>query len=306
MKSDRAMSRIRVLAYLIAFGLSFNAIELQPGALAQGVDAAQFAQFQSKLEIAQRTQVDLNRRVTCLNQRDTELVSQRDNLEERIGQLRSQEQQLDKTSREQDSAYKGYLLDFEKERSVLDGLRRQLWELESRKRAQEHALQECKAKPFIPNFACDASYGLLELVGEIKNYDGDIAAAARREQNTRERAELALGNLQQSRVELDSTRYQATTVAADISRTEQAISALKIALSDLRDEVQPYQLLIDAFRNALDEAKDVNLADQRPRTLRKLRDIAANFDAAMASSSAAVQHANLVLPAGWMEACIAR
>jgi len=234
------------------------------------------------------------------------LVSQRADQERLLGQLRSQEQQLDQASRAQQSAYDGYMRNFQEERRNLDGLRRQLRELETRKRAQEQALQECKAQWYIPNFACDASYSLLQLVGEIRSYDGDIAAAAKREQIARDSANFALGKLQQSRREIDSTRVRANAVAAEISRTEHEIGALKTGLSDLRAEVQPYQIVIDEFANALTEAKDVNLADARARTARKLSSIAANVDAAMARSTAAIQHANSVLPAGWMEACIAR
>ena len=214
--------------------------------------------------------------------------------------------QLGTASETQQSAYDGYLANFENERSNLKRLRAQFEELRARKRIQEDGLRECKAKWYTINAACDAAYGILELAGAIRNYDGDIAAAARREQSARESADFARGSLERSKAELESTRAQVNDIATEISRTEHEIGALKTALANLRDEIQPHQIVIDAFANALDEAKDVNLADQRPRTLRKLASIAADLDAAMASSTAAVQHANSVLPAGWMEVCIAR
>jgi chromosome segregation ATPase len=304
------MSRIRVLAHLIAFSLSLflNAIAFQPGALAQTetLDPAKISEFQSKLESGKRTQADLNQRVICLNQRDAQLVSQRAAQETLLGQLRSQEQQLDKTSRTQQSAYDGYVSNFQKEQSDLNGLRTRLRQLESRKRAQELELQDCKARWYVPNFACDASNSLLHLVGEFRSYEGAIAAAAKREQIARESANLAYRKLEQSKREVDSTRGRVNALAAEISRTEREIGALKTALSDLRAEVQPYQIVIDEFANALTEAKDINLADARARTARKLATIAANLDAAMARSTAAIGHANSVLPAGSMGACIAR
>jgi len=85
--------------YFIAFSLTvfLNAIAFHPGALSQtqGLDPATISAFYSKLEIAQRTLADLNQRVICLNQRDAQLVSQRADQERLLGQLRSQEQQLD-------------------------------------------------------------------------------------------------------------------------------------------------------------------------------------------------------------------
>ena len=82
MRPERAKLRVRVFAYLIAFtlALSLNAIAIQPGAFAQvqGLDQAKISEFHAKLETAQRTQADLNQRVTCLDQRDAQLVSKRD------------------------------------------------------------------------------------------------------------------------------------------------------------------------------------------------------------------------------------
>jgi hypothetical protein len=193
---------------------------------------------------------------------------------------------------------------FQKERKALFDLSRHREGLEARKRGQEQALRECKAKWYIPNAACDASYSLLEVVGEIKDYDGPIAAAARRERIAHESAVLAGENLEKSRRAFESTSVQAKAIVAAVTRTEHEIGAIKAALSDLRAEVQPHQILIDQFANALAEAKDVNLADARgARTERQLSVIAGDVDAAMVRSATAVRRADETLGTEWMKSC---
>ena len=304
------MSRALAFVYSIPLAISLFTSDMafQPGALAQtgGLDPAKISEFQSKLESAQSTQADLNQRVSCLNQRDAQLVSQRDNLDERIGRLRTEENKLAPQVNRLKTAYDGYMREYEKERRELDRFRRHVHELEARKRGQEQALQECKSKWYIPNASCDLAYNILEVTGDIKNYDGAIDAAARRERIAHESANFTLENLQRTKRDFNLTRAQANALAAEIYRTEHEMAATKTALSGLREVVQPYQTLIDDFANALNEAKGVNLADARARTARKLSTIAANVDAAVARSTAAIGHANSVLPAGWVGACIAR
>jgi chromosome segregation ATPase len=301
------VSRALAFVYSIALGISLFASDMafQPGALAQAQSAyqEQIASFTSKLETARSTQADFNRRVACLDQRAADLVKQRNNLEVRLGTLRTQEDNLAPQVEKLEAAYKGYMGEYDKERIDLDGFRRRLQELESRKRAQEQAIQECKAKWYTINASCDLAYNILEMAGEIKNYDGDIAAAAKRERIARESANFALEKLQQSRREFDSTRDQANALAAEIPRTEHEISTIKTALSNVRDEVQPYRILIDDFANALTEAKDVNLDDARARTLRTLGDIAAKIDAAVVHSTAAIRQSDGTLGEGWMKSC---
>ena len=301
------MSRAWVFVYSIALGISLFASDMafQPGALAQtgSLDPAKISEFQAKLESAQSTQADINRRVMCMDQRDAQLVSQRDNLDGRIGSLRDNEKTLAPKVKALEDAYRGYMGNYETERRIVDGFRRQREAVEARKRGQEQALRECKAKWYTINASCDAAYSLLEVAGEIKNYDGDIAAAARREQIAHDSANFALGNLEQSKRDFDLTRKQADALAAEINQTEHEMGATKIALSGLRKEVQPNKNLIDQFANALTEAKDVNLADARARTLRALAEIAAKIDAAMVDSAAAVRRADENLGAEWMKSC---
>jgi chromosome segregation ATPase len=296
------------IVYAFALGISLFTSDMafQPGVRAQteGLDPAKISEFQSKLEIARHSQADLNQRVTCLNQRDAQLVAQRNNLEERIGALRREENKLAPEVNRLEAAYHGYMHEFEKERRDLDGFRRHLQELEARKRGQEQALQECKSKWYTINASCDLAYNLLEVAGEIKNYDGDIAAAARRERIAHDSAVLAHENLQKTKRDFDSTKVQANALDTEIHRTEHEMGATKAELSGLRQEASPYQGLIDNFANALTEAKDVNLADaRRARTLRTLGDISASIDNAVVRSTAATRHADETLGPEWMKSC---
>jgi chromosome segregation ATPase len=301
------MSRAWAFVYSIALGISLFASDMafQPGALAQtgGLDPAKISEFQAKLESAQRTQADINRRVMCMSQREPQLISQRDDLDLRIGSLRAKEKTLAPNVKAAEDSYRGYMDTYETERSNVDKFRRHREEVEARKRGQEQALRECKAKWYTINASCDAAYSLLEVVGEIKNYDGDIAAAARREQIANDSANFALTNLEQSKQDFDSTRKLADALAADLKQTEHEMGATKIALSGLRAELQPNTNLIGQFANALEEAKDVNLADARARTLRALAEIARKIDAAMVDSTAAVRRADENLGAEWMKSC---
>jgi chromosome segregation ATPase len=302
------VSRAWAFVYSIALGISLFASDMafQRGAQAQAQSAyqEQIAAFTAKLETARSTQADLNRRVICLNQRDAQLVSQRNNLEEHLGRLRTEENKLAPEVQRQEAAYKGHMSNFETERRNLEGFSRRLKELESRKRGQELELQKCKAEPLIPNFVCDATYGAFEWFGVYKNYEGDIAAAAKRERIAGESAVLAQENLERSKRELDSTRNQANDLAPKIFRTEHEISAVKTALANVRTEVQPSQILIGEFDNSLTAAKeDVNMADARPRTLRMLAEIAAKIDDAVVRSTAAIGRADATVGEEWMKSC---
>jgi len=61
--------------------------------------------------------------------------------------------------------------------------------------------------------------------------------------------------------------------------------------------------VIDDFAGALREAEEVDLADERPHTLRKLGDIAVAVDATMARGRAAVSNADETRGASWKQLC---
>jgi septal ring factor EnvC (AmiA/AmiB activator) len=133
--------------------------------------------------------------------------------------------------------------------------------------------------------------------------DARLADAIASELRARVSMDAAEHNLAASKRQLTTTRGQLNSTGLEIGQTEKAIGGVKQSLSDVRDLVQPLRIVIDEFANALDKAKDISLADERPRTLRKLDVIAAAVDAALARGRDAVAHADETLGAGWMKSC---
>lgn len=304
------MSRTRVLAYAMAFSLSLflSAVEFQPGALAQTERPyqVQIAEFNSKLESARSTRADLDRRVACLNQREAQLTSERRDKELALGKLRSQELELARDLQTKQAAYDGFRATFLSEQDKLGGLRRELGSLQARQRAQEAWIQKCEEEKDwkrLWGLTCRADMNLAKTFGQIKNYENDISAAEKKEQIARQSMEFARANLDGGERALTAARKQAGDLGAEITRTETSIVDVSKALADIRASIQPLQIVIDEFSNALNEAKDVDLADARPRTLRRLGDIAAGVDTAMAGGRGAVADADGTLGAGWIKSC---
>jgi hypothetical protein len=144
---------------------------------------------------------------------------------------------------------------------------------------------------------------LAKTFGQIKSYEGDIAAAARREQIARQSMESARARLTNSERDLTAARNRARDIGAEISRTETTIVNVSSVLATTRASIQPLQILIGDLLDALNEAKGVDLADQRPRALRKLAGIAGDVDAAIERGRTAATHADGTLGAGWMKSC---
>ena len=302
------MSRVHVLAYSIAFGLFLNSIAFQPGVLAQaqGPYQAEISEFQSKLAKARSTQDDLDRRVACLNQREAHLVSQRRDNELALGTLRSREQELAQELRTKQAAYDGFRENFLSEQNKLVGLRRELSNAQAQKRSQEKWIEDCKREKHwtrLWGLTCEADMSLSKTFGLIKSYEDDISAAAKKEEIARQSMEFASARLNDSERALTATRNQAGALGTEITRTETAIVNVSKVLADIRTSIQPLQIVIGDFANALNEAKEVNLADERPRTLRKLGGIAAEVDAAMARGRDAVTGADQAIGPDWMKSC---
>jgi archaellum component FlaC len=124
------------------------------------------------------------------------------------------------------------------------------------------------------------------------------------------REQIALGSMTAEKQSLDESQRQLTTtsgqlqsVGLEIGETEKTIVKVKQSLSDIRGSVQPLRVLIEEFTGALNEAKDVNLADVRPRTLRKLGDISMEIDKTIAGGRGAVSGADKTLGAEWQKIC---
>lgn len=308
------MSRRRTFVYSIALGVSLLAggMVSQPRALAQAVGAfqAQIAAFGPKLESARSAQADLEKRVACLNQRSSDLMNQRENLERHLGGLRSKEKDLLPKVQAQEAAYRGFQEIFSSEHARLLTLRRELDNLRAQQRAQEDWVRKCEEeKPWerLWGLACRFDLNFAKAVGQIQDHEGAIATAERNEQTARGSWEFAKAQLDGSQRELETTRNQARQLEADIARSEADISKTAQAVSDVRAVAYPLQNVVDEFARALNAASDdVDLVDERPRALRKLNYVAGRVDEAMAGGTHAARRADEALGAGWMASCQAR
>jgi chromosome segregation ATPase len=295
---------VRTLVSAITFSLSLfvTSLAFQPGALAQAQSAyqGQIAAFTSKHEEARSTQADLNRLIACLDQHDNALVQQRGKLETRLGRLRSEENNMASKVQTLEAAYKQNRLNFEAEQKKVAELTKSIENMPGRDRYERH-MRNCASNNAFDRAACGRY--MKNDWSSFARVEANLNAAREREQNAREGMNAKKRNLDETERQLTSTRGELKSAVLEIDKTEKAIGSVKRSVSDVRDVVQPLHIVIDAFTNALDEAKDVNLADQRPRTLRKLGDIAANLDAAMARGRNAALHADKTLEPGWMKSC---
>lgn len=281
-----------------------------PDALEPGVPVAiydtKIQEFQAKLETARLMQADLDRRVACLDKMADELVEVRNVKELALGQLRTREQDLEAGVLTQQAAYEGFRNNVLTEERALQALRAELRELQFRREQQRLWIEQCKREKHwtrLWGLTCEADMNIAQLIGDIKNYEGDIAGAERRMQISHDSVEAARRNLDQSRNQLVATRDEANAVREESARTEQIIGDLRSAISRIRVVEQPFRIEIDEYANALSEARDVGEADHRPRTLRKLADISARIDAAIGRSSDAVSQTDRALGVEWSKAC---
>jgi chromosome segregation ATPase len=277
----------------------------QSGALSQAQIAyqEQIAAFASKLETARSAQADLNHRVMCLTQRDADLVKQRGDLEKRLGRLITEENDLTPKVRTLEAAYKQFKKNFEAEQKKVTDIRKAIENMPGRERYEKHK-RDCASKNAWDRVACGRrERAFLPLAGRVAKYEADLKDARRREQIALDSMNAEKKNFDESERQLKTTRGQLDSARLEVRQTETAIGNVSKALKDTREVTQPLQIAIDDFANALNEAKEANLEDQRPRALRKLAGIAAGVDAAMQSGRTAVTQADRTLGAGWMKSC---
>jgi hypothetical protein len=84
---------------------------------------------------------------------------------------------------------------------------------------------------------------------------------------------------------------------------EKLLTDVRQSLSDINNARQPLGIEIVEFENALTQAGKVNQADERPRTLRKLQDIAGKIDGILERSRVAVSRSKQLIPAEKRQAC---
>ncbi|MDM0109790.1 hypothetical protein QTH97_33075 [Variovorax sp. J22R24] len=284
-----------------------SAVAFDLGAQTQDPYDTQIAAFKSKLQAVENSQADINRRVACLSQRDSQLTSQRKDKEIALGKLRTQEQELTRNIGTQQAAYDGFNESFRSEQGKLSNLQRELRQLEAQKRWQEDWIRQCQAEKDwkrLWGLTCEADMNIAKTFGQIKSYEGDIAAAAKKEQIARESMDFAKSKLDASEKDLTETRQRARETDAAITQTEAVLRTTSKVLSEVRALMQPFKILISDFTVALNEAKEVNLEDKRRRTLNSLSFFGKEADAAINKHSIAVSQTEKTLGQGWMSDCV--
>ena len=301
----KVLTMVRTLVTSIAFSLflSTTCLVFQSGALALAESAyqEQVAPFTQKLEEARSTQADLKHLVVCLDRRDADLIQQRTKLEGRLGVLRTDERNLAPKVQALEAAYQQYKVNFEVAQKKADELKKTIENMPGRELHERHK-RDCASKNRYDQIACGRRMGR-DFFGNFERMEGQLNGALRSEQIARGSMNGEKKSLDDSQLQLTATRGQLDSVVQEIGQIEIAIGSVKQTLSNVRELVQPVRVVIEAFTDALNEAKDVNLADERPRSLRKLGDIAAAMVATMARGRGAVSHADEILGAGWIKSC---
>jgi len=173
--------------------------------------------------------------------------------------------------------------------------------IEPERKLYERHKRDCASKDPYDRMACGRR--MRYNWGYLEREQAKLNEFRAREQTALNNMNAEKRNLDGSERQLATTRGELNSTGLQIGRTENAIVSVRRSLSDVRDLVQPFRIVSDEFANALNEAKDVSLADERPRTLRKLGDIAAGVDATMARGRDAVSRVDKTLGAGWMKSC---
>lgn len=307
------MRSLRVLVRTLALSmpLLFGTVAFNPGALAQTQDEydAKIAAFSAKLRTVENSKADTDQRVACLNQRDTQLTSQRKELETSVGNLRTQEQELTGNVVRLQSEYEGFAANLRTEQDRLNDMGLELNELQRQKQAQEDWIRQCQAEKDwhrLWGLTCEADMNIAKTFGQIKSYEGDIAAATRKEQIARESMEYARSKRDASVHTRDEIIKHAGEIDEAIRQTEASLVTVSKNLSDVRALKQPFQRVIGEFTVALNEATDVNFGEKRRRTLSLLSFIEKEADGALNNHTSAIVQTENSLGPGWMKTCVAQ
>lgn len=270
------------------------------------LNAQDIARYQSQLTDARTRQSTVGSALSCLAARDAVLVTRRDASQIRLGEMRKREQELRADVAREAAARDGHRDALQQEERNLEVLHHELAELRAKRAAQEQAVRECKSKLWIVPFpACDLADSIVHLTGLFKELDERIHTTERRVDQARQEMNHAASQLEQVQGQLDQTTAAATALDAEIRDTEHEIGVTQAEDSALRGEAHAYQLLLDDFTDALEQAAQIDTDDGRMRTARQLLDAARHFDAGAARLAAAIARAVDVLPPA-SAACIRR
>lgn len=292
MPCGRSLSSMLLLVVPLFTGLLLLPVE----SLAQDEVSSQAAtsEYTAKLAKARALQAKLTNRVACLATRDTEFISQSNQLELDIAKLRDREKLLVTQLNMHQEQQNGRKAVYDSERRKYEACYEEYRRLEARWRTEQ------KKWNFIASYM-HVSFLFNVIEAEIKAAEASlrcidalgIAVAAERE-------------LEKSNSAFKITQDESKRVRESIQQPEKEIAQLKTKISNLRTELQAHKSLLDDLAYALAEAQSVDTVEVRPLTARKTDRISALIDAAIVKSHTTVNRADSLLPQNREQNCLAK
>jgi len=299
-------ARIRRTVAALAWSLSLLAGFGGAQVLAQDrepLTPAAIAAFEQKLTAARADQADIATRVACFDQQKQGLIQQRDKDQLRLGGLLAHSRALAPELAAREAEYRAFETVRDAEQARLNTLHQEIAGLRQRKAAQEHALAQCKADFWTPNVLCDMAYGMARLMGLFVDNEQQIVETQRRLDNAIDATEAAERRYRESKAAYDVNEADAAVTTAQVTATESSIGRLQAALSTLETNSYDSKLLLDAFDDALDEARRIDTADGRARTARTVRSLALRVDEVARRSSGLLVQAKTTLTEQQLRSC---
>ena len=305
-RSSRPAFGGAVAALLCALGLWLGSGLAPSLAWAPSGDAltpTAIAAFEQKLSAARAAQAGVSDRVACFEREDRRLVQERDAHQKRLGGLVGHRKQLEATLAQQRAEYQGFSQDFEETSARLQELNDQLRQAHAYRAAKEQAFQECRSRMGFMSFLCDFSQVLSEALGLIRNNEHDIEVQERRVALAASGRDAAEQRYRASQAALAASETDAAETAGQIKVAETSIVSLQQALATLRPMIHENKVVLDAFADALNEARTVDTADGRDKTARQVLALAGQVDEVSQTSDTLSAKARSLLSEEQLKAC---
>jgi hypothetical protein len=289
----------------LAFGLFlFGAsIIFQPAALAQTQEEYQqaVAAFIQKRATANSVLGDLTSVVGCLGQQEGKLQARDKELEGIIGHWAAEEKRLAPEVVRQQGIYNDFERnygaaekDFKAKSDAVENMpgRKQYlrWKRSCDPKDKEFSVNICR-------------WGNSNMFNEVARAERELPGALERRDSARKKMNDELNNLHGAQKSLKDAQKSLEDATAERHAKEGEFTRLRQSIADINNARQPLGVEIDEFNNALTAAGKVDLADERPRTLRKLQDISGKIDGILERSRAAVSQSKPLIPAESHQAC---
>jgi predicted nucleic acid-binding Zn-ribbon protein len=300
-------ARIRRMALAWSLGLLVGLGVASAPALAQDrepLTPAAIAAFEQQLTGARAAQADTATRMACFDQQSLVLKQRRDQDQVRLGELVGHRNALAPELTAHEAEYRAFETTRDAEQARLNTLDQEMARLRQRRAAQENALAQCKADFWTPNFMCDLAYGMAHLMGLFVDNEQQIVETQRRLDNAIDAAEAAERRYRESKAAFDANEIDAAATTAQINAAETSLKNLLAALTALETNSHDSKLLLDAFDDALNEARRVDTADGQARTARAVRGLAVRIDEVTGRSGALQAQAQTTLTEHQLRSCL--